>query len=182
MAIQDSGPPAGPLGTHATVLGGEAAPLIGDLDHISHSTMAPYGIMPLASEQTRPYWDGAKDGKLTIQRCQSCGYYNHPPNYMCVNCKDRDAELKWEAVSGNGTLYTHYICYDTSISGFEEKVPYAVILVELDEQPGLILMSNILNHQYDVFGKGLEMGLPLEVIFDKADDDTYVPQFQPRKN
>jgi hypothetical protein len=142
--------------------------------------MAPYGIIPAPDELNRPYWDGAKEGKLIIQRCQSCGYYNHPPNYLCINCKDRDAELKWEQVSGRGTLYTNYICFDTSVNGFEEKVPYAVIIVELEEQPGLLLMSNLLNFEYDEFGKRLTMGLPLEVVFDKVNDDIYIPQFQPR--
>jgi uncharacterized OB-fold protein len=182
MTSQDPGPTVGPLGTHAGVVGGVAAPLVGDVDKLMHTTMAPYGITPVPSAELKPYWDGAKEGKLIIQRCQGCKSYNHPPVFVCNYCGDRDAELKFEQVSGRATLYTHYICYDTSVSGFEEKVPYAVILVELEEQADLLLMSNILNFEYDALGAGLKMGLPLEVVFDKVNDDISIPQFQPRSS
>ena len=94
-------------------------------------TMAPYPIMPVPDEMTQPYWEGTKEHKLMIQRCQKCGYYNHHPAYICVNCKDRDAALAFEQVSGRGK--------DNSIAGFEDKLPYPVIVVELDEQPGLLV-------------------------------------------
>lgn len=194
MTTQGSEPPVGPLGTHSgdlstgplgthsSVLGGAAAPLVRDLGSLLHKTMTPYNITPVPGPLNQPYWDGAKEGKLVIQRCQGCGYYNHPPNYICINCKNRDAALAFEQVSGRATLYTHYICYDTSVSGFEEKVPYAVCIVELDEQPGLLLMSNILNFEYGEYGEGLTMGLPLEVTFEKVNDDVCIPQFQPRSS
>ena len=182
MTSQDSGPTIGPLGTHAQVLGGAASPLAVNADRLIHTTMAPYGITPAPTPENQPYWDGAKEGKLVIQRCQGCGSYNHPPVALCNYCGDRDAELKWEPVSGRATLYTNYICYDTSVSGFEEKVPYAVIMVELEEQADLLLMSNILNFEYDMLGEELTMGMPLEVVFDKVNDDIYIPQFQPRSS
>ena len=84
-------------------------------------------------------------------------------------------------MSGRGTVYCWYICHDTSITGYEEKVPYAVLLVELEEQKGLLLMSNLLNHEYGTLGEGITNGMPVEVVFDKASDDIFVPQFQPRK-
>jgi uncharacterized OB-fold protein len=175
-------PTVGPLGTHASVLGGAAAPIVGDLDHLLHTTMAPYAVTPVPTPIDQPYWSGAKEGKLVIQRCQGCKKYNHPPVAICNYCGDRNAELEFEQVSGRATLYTFYICYDTSVSGFEEKVPYAVILAELEEQADLTLMSNILNFEYDQFGEKLVMGMPLEVCFDKVNDDIYLPQFQPRKS
>jgi len=144
--------------------------------------MAPYAVTPVPTPKDQPYWNGAKEGKLVIQRCQGCKSYNHPPVNVCNYCGDRDAELEFEQMSGLGTLYTYYICYDTSVTGFEEKVPYAVILVELEEQADLLLMSNILNYEYDPFGERLTMGMPLEVVFDKVNDDIYMPQFQPRKS
>ena len=176
------GPPVGPLGTHAAVLGGAAAPLVGDADHLFHSTMAPYNVTPVPTADNQPYWDGAKEGKLVLQKClkEDCLKFNHPPVAVCNYCGDRDAELRWEESSGRGTLYSYYICYDTSVSGFEEKVPYAVIMVELEEQPDLLLMSNILNHQYDAMGGGLENGMALEAVFDKVNDDVSILQFQPR--
>ena len=142
-------------------------------------TMVPYPIMPVPNEYTQPYWDGTREAKLMIQRCQKCGYYNHPPLYICINCKDRDAPLAWEQVSGRGTIYTHYICHDNSIAGFEKKVPYPVVIVELEEQKGLFFMSNLLNLEYDAYGSQIKPGMPVEAVFEKASDTITVVQFQP---
>lgn len=146
---------------------------------MKHETLAPYGIMPVADNMTRAYWEAAKEGTLAIQRCQGCGEYNHPPAYLCKGCYDPNAELISEPVSGKGTLQQWYICHDTSVEGWEDNVPYAVIAVELDEQKNLLLMSNLLNHEYGELGEGIKVGMRLEVVFDKADDDYYIPQFQP---
>ena len=145
----------------------------------NYSTMAPYGITPVANDMTKAYWDGAKEGKLMIQRCQACGYYNHPPQILCLGCRTRDTEMVPEQVSGKGKIYTWYICHDTSIGGYEDKVPYPVVYVELDEQPDLIVMSNILNLDVGPLGEGLEVGMPVEVVFDDAGDGVKVPQWQP---
>ena len=143
------------------------------------ANMASYAILPVPDELTRPYWDGAKRHVLMIQRCQTCGFYNHPPVYLCANCKDRNAILAFEQVSGRGKIYTFYMCHDTSIGGFEDKVPYPVIIVELDEQPGLLTMSNLLNCEYDGFGERIQIGEPVEVVFEEASDQITMPQFQP---
>ena len=140
-----------------------------------NNTMAPYNVVPAPDDWSKPYWDGAKDHKLMIQRCQSCGYYNHPPVFMCMNCKDRDAQLAFEGVSGKGTVYSWFIEHDTRVGGFEEKVPWLVAAVELEEQPRLLLLSNILNCPYDE----LEIGMSVEVVWEKVNEEIMIPQFQP---
>ena len=90
------------------------------------------------------------------------------------------AAKEFVEVSGKGTLYCWYICHDTSITGYEDKVPYAVILTELDEQPGLVLMSNILNFEYGVLGEGLDNGMRLRAVYDHDDGSGLdVIQFEP---
>jgi len=140
-------------------------------------TMAPYPVVPVPNDWTRPFFDGAKEHKLMIQRCQSCGYYNHPPVFLCQNCKDRDATLAFEQVSGRGTIYSYIIEHDKQVGGFEDKVPYAVVLVELEEQERLLLFANILNLPYDE----LKAGTPVEVVFERVNDEITIPQFQPAR-
>lgn len=139
------------------------------------TTMAPYNVIPVADEWSKPFWDGARERKLIIQRCQSCGYYQHPPAFICMNCKDRDAPLAPEQVSGRGTVYAWFIFHDSSVGGFQERIPYLVAAVELEEQPRLLLASNILNCPYDE----VELDMPVEVVWEKVDDETTIPQFQP---
>ena len=118
--------------------------------------------MPVPTPFTQPYWDGAKQGKLMIQRCQSCKTYYHPPAASCAKCAGQDgAELVFEQVSGRGTLYSHTLIRDTRMRGFEEIMPYHAIMVELAEQPRLIHYGNM----PETDPKELRIGAPVEVIF-----------------
>lgn len=139
------------------------------------TTKAPYNVIPVPDQWTKPFWDGAREQKLMVQRCQKCGNYNHPPAFICMGCYDREASLEFEQVSGRGTIYSWYIYHDTATGGFEEKVPYLVVAVELDEQPRLVLLSNLLNCPYDQ----VELGMPVEVVWEKVNDEITIPQFQP---
>lgn len=137
--------------------------------------MAPYGVLPAPDALTEPYWEAAREGKLAVQRCEGCSRYHHPPVYFCVNCRDENAELRFSEVSGRGTVYSHYIHYDSEIRAFRDKTPYPVVMVELDEQPGLFLLANLLDSEFD----RIHAGMAVEVVFDRASDDIRVPQFRP---
>ena len=43
---------------------------------------------------------------------------------------------RWKEVSGEGTIYSYEIVHHAIQPGFKEWTPYAVVLVELDEQRG----------------------------------------------
>jgi hypothetical protein len=60
---------------------------------------------------------------------------------------------------------------------FIEELPYAVALVELEEQPGLRVMANIVEIEpEEVVG-----GMPVEVTFEKR-GDWQLPQFRPTRS
>jgi len=46
-------------------------------------------------------------------------------------------------VSGNGTLYAWSTMHDRRVHGFADRVPYVNLVVELVEQPLLIVISNL---------------------------------------
>ena len=89
--------------------------------HRTNKSMAPYNVVPVADPWTKPYWDGAAEHRLMIQRCQGCGNYNHPPVFICMKCNDRDATLAFEQVSGRGTVYSWFIAYHAQVGGFERR-------------------------------------------------------------
>src|SRR5579871_2981660 len=98
----------------------------------------PKRPVPVPTPLTQPFWDAAKEGKLAIQRCTQCGRYFHPPTTICLNC--HSLALEFAPVSGSGKIAARTIMHDPRIQGFGENVvPFAVIAVELDEQPGLLL-------------------------------------------
>ena len=51
---------------------------------------------------TKPFWDAAAEGRLSIQRCRDFGSAIFYPRGICPKCWSD--ELEWEDASGRGTL------------------------------------------------------------------------------
>jgi hypothetical protein len=58
---------------------------------------------------------------------------------------------------------------------FMERVPYNIAIVELAEQPGLKLVSSIVDCDED----DLRVGMPVRVVFRQVTDDVTLPHFAP---
>src|SRR5262249_5953662 len=82
--------------------------------------------VPVPNEWTRPFWAAAKRESLELQRCQSCGHFQHPPYATCTQCVSTD--LKFEPVRGAGAIYAYTIMYHTGDKRFASAVPYASII------------------------------------------------------
>jgi uncharacterized OB-fold protein len=128
--------------------------------------------IPVPNEWTKPFWDAAKRGALELQRCQSCGHFQHPPYATCTRCVSTD--LKFEPVCGEGAIYAYTIMYHTGDKRFASAVPYASIIVELDDAPGALMAGNLLGAEYTE----AKVGRRVEVVFEKLNDDITLPQFR----
>ena len=131
--------------------------------------------IPVPNDWTRPFWDAAKRGVLELQRCQSCRQFQHPPYATCVNCVSTD--LAFEPVSGKGSIYAYTIMYHTGDKRFAPAVPYASIIVELDDAPGALLAGNLLDAEYTE----AKVGKRVEVTFQRLNDDFTLPQWRPAR-
>jgi uncharacterized protein len=126
--------------------------------------------VPLLNDENRAFWTGGRDGELRIVRCNDCGYYIHPPSPRCPRCLSDDVEPT--AVSGRGVVYTYTVNEREWSPGLE--VPYAIAIVQLDEQTDLRLMTNIVGcAPVDV-----AIGMPVQVAF-REQGDAFVPVFKP---
>ena len=65
--------------------------------------------VPVVSEWARPFWQGTAQGKLMLQRCNSCTQYIFYPRLICPHCSSEDIE--WREVSGRGKLYSYTVGY-----------------------------------------------------------------------
>lgn len=92
---------------------------------------------PVADVFTEEFWNGVRAGKLVIQRCCECGFYNHPPLSQCYSCYSE--RLQFQEVSGQGTVYSYTVTRRKFVEGFHE--PYCILVIELAEQDGLFLLS-----------------------------------------
>jgi uncharacterized OB-fold protein len=129
--------------------------------------------IPAVTELTQPFWDAAKQSRLAIQRCQDCRHFNHPPRPLCDACLSD--KLAFEDVSGRGTVWSYTVMHQKSVVGFEEAVPYLTALVELDEQPMLLLPTNLPG----VEAGDVTIGQRVHVTFMPLDGDSVLPQFVP---
>lgn len=93
-------------------------------------------IDPQVTPLTSPYWDGLKAGQLMLQRCDRCASTWHPPMPGCPDC--RSADVSWFAASGLGTVSSFTWVHHATHQAFRDRIPYAVVLVDLDEGPRIV--------------------------------------------
>jgi len=129
--------------------------------------------LPAVDDLSRPFWEAAKQHRLVIQQCGQCGYFNHPPRPVCDACLSQ--QLAFTPVSGKGTIYTFSVMYQPNIAGFEDQIPYLNILVELDEQPRLFVVSNWPGSERNK----VKIGGRVEVYFEDVNEEISLPQFRP---
>lgn len=76
-------------------------------------------------------------------------------------------------MSGRARLYSYTINHKAWFPG--QPVPYVIGLVELVEQEGLRLTTNIVNCP----SERLAIGMSLRVTFETVSDDIALPLFEP---
>lgn len=129
--------------------------------------------LPAITEDGAPYWDATRQGRLAVQRCRDCGHLRFPPSAVCPKCLSEAHD--WHALSGRGVIYSFIIVHRPQHPAFFGDAPYNVAIVELDE--GIRLHSNIV----ETTNEALRIGLPVEVVFEKIDDEVTLPKFRPRR-
>ena len=128
-------------------------------------------LLPRIDEMSRPYWEGAKRHELLLQKCQECGHYRYPPGETCPSCLSD--KLEWVKVSGRGSVYTWTVFHRAYHPAYKDDIPYAVVVVELEEGPRMI--TNLVNCRIE----DIKMGMPVEVVFDDVTEEVSLPKFRP---
>jgi uncharacterized protein len=128
--------------------------------------------IPIADEITRPFWEAVKERRLAIQRCATCNYYNHPPRTVCDACLSQ--ELRFEPVSGRGRIHTFTVMHQRDVPGFESEAPFINIVVELEEQPMLLMVANLPISERE----RVRIGASVNVDFEDRGGGVIVPQFR----
>jgi uncharacterized OB-fold protein len=124
---------------------------------------------PRISDLNRPFWTAGGTGQLLISRCVSCQRWAHPPTLVCVQCGGHMAP---QPVSGRGSVFT----FTVNRHPFNPAVPlpYVIAIVELVEQVGLRITSDLV----DCDVENVHIGMPVMVTFEQA-GEAWVPLFRP---
>lgn len=131
--------------------------------------------VPAVSRETLPWWQAAAEHRLTVQACRACAHRQLPPGPLCRRC--RSVDLAWYDVPGTGTIYSYTIVHRAMIPSLAERLPYVVIVVQLDDAGDARLVSNLVDS--DV--AAVTVGLPVEVVWEDLSPSLAVPRFRPRR-
>lgn len=126
--------------------------------------------LPALTPDTAPFWQGGAQGVLNIHRCAACTRWFHPPAPICPRCGS--FEVGAQPVSGRGKVLTFTVNHQPWTP--ELKDPYVVAIVELAEQAGLRVLSNVVDCAVD----RVAIDMPVQVRFEQH-EDVWLPLFSP---
>ncbi|MBM4415962.1 MAG: hypothetical protein FJ035_06905 [Chloroflexi bacterium] len=118
---------------------------------------------PVPDALDKPYFDALNEDRLVIQNWTCCQRLQHPPAATCGGCGSNQLQhMSWKQVSGNGTIYSYGVVYDSPIAVLQADQPYNVALIELEEDPGVKMLSHLPGRAVD----DVPIGAKVKVIFE----------------
>jgi uncharacterized protein len=94
------------------------------------------GLSPTDDPLTGPFFEAAAQGRLVVQRCDSCKALRWPPLSGCPDCRNRDTT--WVDVAPTGTVWSFVVYHRAFAAELRAHIPYTVLMVELDDGPYLV--------------------------------------------
>ena len=130
-----------------------------------------YPLPDLDDPVMRPFWDGARAGKLMQQRDRVTGKTHWPPKPLYWN----GGALEWFEASGRGVVYTYVVGYKPFLPAFEHLLPHIMVVVQTDEGARLV--------GYMVNCTPIEMafGMHVRVVFKRLTDTVSLPVWEPER-
>ena len=125
--------------------------------------------LPRLDSDNRAFWTGGAAGELRIMHCDDCGFWLHPPQPVCRNCRSENVAPK--AVAGTGVIDTFTVNHQAWAPG--QEVPYVIARVTLDGAPGVYLTTNIVGCDPDP----VKIGDRVRVVFVQQ-EDVWIPLFE----
>ena len=125
---------------------------------------------PTVTPENEKYWSASAEGKLMLQRCDSCGVVIWYPRGLCPDCKS--TAISWFEATGQGEIYT----FTVSRRGdgpWKEAAPYVIAYVELDEGPRV--MTNIVDADLE----SLAIGQRVTAVWDDTGEGNAILRFRP---
>jgi uncharacterized protein len=128
----------------------------------------------LADPTSNEFWLGCARGELLVQACGACGARRMPPRPMCPQC--RSTAVSWEPTSGRGRVWSFIVAHPPLLPAFAAVAPYNAIVVELDEDPGIRFVGNLVASDdgeiNEIDPATITIAEPVRVVFHRIEDVT----------
>lgn len=125
--------------------------------------------IPTRGVHTQPFWDGAKEGRLMLPRCQDCNRVHWYPRLICPSC--HSTNLEWTQASGEGTIHTFAVQH-LAFGAWAEETPYVTAYIDLKEGDRMLTVLRGVDPNRP---EDIRIGAPVRVEFEAANEDTHVP-------
>lgn len=136
-------------------------------------------LLPPIGEENAPFWEGARQGELRMQRCRDTGRLVFPPRLRSP--WGARSEPEWVAVSGRGVVWSFVVPHPPLLPQFGDVAPYNVIVVALEEDATVRLVGNLVTGPGAGIGEidpaSIEIGEPVRVVFDAVTDEIHLPRW-----
>jgi uncharacterized OB-fold protein len=127
------------------------------------------GFMLQHDSDSRPYWEGLKQGELRIQRCNACSRAVFYPRAICPHCFSD--QLSWIVATGKGTIYSYTVAHQ-AFGPFAAATPFVVAIVELEE--GARMMTRIIDSPRE----RIAIGKAVQIAFESGGENLTLPYFR----
>ncbi len=136
------------------------------------AAFSPYGKpLPEPNAVSAPFWDGARQHRLMLQRSKQTGRHVFYPR--AVSPYGAADELEWVEASGRGTVYSYTIARRATAPQWAGDVPYVVAIVELAER--VHMTTNIVGCPPEA----VHIGMAVEAVYADVTAETTLVQFRP---
>ena len=123
---------------------------------------------------SKPFWEGAKEGKFRLPRCTSCNRVHWYPRLICPHC--HAMEIEWFEASGEGRLYSFAVQHRAP-GAWADEVPFVTAYIDLEEGDRIftVLRGVDPNQPQDIFKL---IGAKCRVEWDEANEQVNMPYWR----
>ena len=125
--------------------------------------------IPVQGTHTKPFWEGTKEGRLLLPRCVDCNRTHWYPRYVCPFCQSDNIE--WVEASGEGTIHT-YAVQHLAFGPWAKQAPYVTAYIDLKEGDRMLTVLRGVDPEKP---EEIQIGAPVKVEFEAANEDMYIP-------
>jgi hypothetical protein len=122
--------------------------------------------LPALSPHNRAWFTS---GTLAVQRCASCETLQHPPEEVCHVCLGTTFDTV--ALAPRGTVHSYTVVHHATNPALAASVPYAVVLVSLDDAPHLRVVGNMPGTPCE----DVKIGTPVSAFWEERVDGNGAP-------
>lgn len=136
--------------------------------------LGDHWALPTLDALSRPFFT---TGRIALQQCSACAHVQHPPEEVCQSCQSFAFGIFESA--GLGRIESVAVARQSVHPALNDQVPYAIVIVSVDDAPGVVIIGNAVGVAPDE----VRIGDPVRAVFEDAfnaetQESLLIPQWE----